>query len=467
MQQFYWIQLFKLASASRPDAPPLDNLGPFFRVNQWPGLWWNLNVQITYWPVYTGNRLELVDNLMKEIDDNFDNLARDFTASQKIGDFAWVMQNYWLYYRYNGDWESIRVKWLPKAQVLFNGYKARLKKNDAGKLDLMQTESPEYEGFKSYTNSNYNLALLRWLLNSMIEIDARAGSARSPAAAEWKKTLEELAPFSVDANGLMIGSDQPLAKSHRHFSHLLALYPLFQLNPDSPSDRELVVKSVEHWHKIGGGKGLAGYSFTGGAALYAALGMGDPAYDMLHAFLNGNIGISQLLPNTLYVEAGGKNPVLETPHSGASAMMDLALQSWGGKVRIFPAMPTAWKDATFHQLRAMGAFVVSASRQNGKTQWATISSETGEPCIVKFVDLRGPIDVVSSREIVAQEIAPGEYRLDLKKGEHCLLRPRGSTVEPTVQPLPMAPESANLYGVKRGKQLKTLQLWPDVPLPQE
>lgn len=463
-EQFYWIQLFKLASASRPDAPPLDNLGPFYRVNQWPGLWWNLNVQITYWPVYTGNRLELMDNLIREIDENFDGLARDFCKSPKIGDFAWVLQNYWLYYRYTGDWNAIAERWLPKARVVLAGYQKKLKANAKGKLELLQTESPEFDGFKSYTNSNYNLALLRWLLNAMVEIDARSPGGPSAEATEWKNIQRDLIPFPTDENGLRVSSDQAFNKSHRHFSHLLALYPLFVLNPDATADRDLVSRSVEHWHRIGQGKALAGYSYTGGAALYAALGKGDEAAGMLRTFLTGDIGISQLLPNTLYVESGGKNPVLETPHSAASAMTDLTLQSWGGKIRVFQAVPGEWQSANFHLLRAMGGFVVSAAREQGKTAWVVITSEAGEPCVVKLPDWRGPIQSVGA-ETSPEEIAPGEYRIRLAKGESCLLRPAGSKAEPIIRWSPLPNDQPNLFGLKRGQELKTSQSWPEVPLP--
>jgi hypothetical protein len=240
---------------------------------------------------------------------------------------------------------------------------------------------------------------------------------------------------------------------------------LYQLDPNSAADRDLVVKSVRHWHRIGGGKGLAGYSFTGGAALYASLGLGDEAYGMLHQFLTGDIGISALLPNTFYVESGGRNPVIETPLSGASAIMDLVLQSWGGKVRVFPAVPTAWTSARFHQLRAMDGFLVSAAREQGRTAWVSIRSEAGEKCVLRVADWKGPLGANASRRVEVKELAPGEYQIDLRRGEQVLLQPAGKPVAPVVQVLPVPESEKNLYGVKRGRQLKNVQAWPERPLP--
>lgn len=467
MEAFYWIQIYKFASASREGGPAVDLFGPWFRVSQWPGIWWNLNIQLTYWPAYAGNRLALGRNYLDVVDRHFDELLKGFIAAPTLGDFAWAMHNYWWQLRFAGDWKGVNQRWLPKAKAVLAGYLPRLQKNVEGRLELSEMGSPEYHGFKTYPNTNYNLHLLRWLLNALLEADARSGKPADPAAADWKRILNDLIPCPTDDNGLRISSNQPVDMSHRHFSHLLGLYPLYQLDPDSKKDRELVVKSVLHWHRIGGGKALAGYSYTGGASLYASLGMGDEAHGMLHDFLTGNIGISELLPNTMYVESGGRNPVIETPLSGASATMDLLLQSWGGKIRIFPAMPAAWKDAAFDKLRAMDGFLVSAKRTNGQTAWVAITSEAGEPCRIHVPDWRITPNADGTREHrVRPGGRPGEFEIDLRKGESVVIHPGRITGAAIVQPLPVASGDRNLYGVKKGKHLKQTQAWPEVPLPK-
>jgi len=458
MESFYWIQLYKMAVCSREDGPAVDLFGPMFRVSQWPGLWWNLNVQLTYWPYYAGNHLDLAENLITLIDKNFDALLDKFRGP-KLGDFAWAMHNYWLHYRYAGDWKSIREKWAPKAMKIAEAFDSLLIRNAAGQLELSPMGSPEYKGFVTYPNTNYNLALLRWLLNALTESNREAG-LNPPELLHWKQTLTDLVPYPQDANGLMIGSNQPVDMSHRHYSHLLALYPLFQLNPDSPSDRELVERSVVHWHRIENGKALAGYSYTGAASLYAALGRGNDAYQILHHFLTGNIGISQLLSNTLYVESGGRNPVLETPLSAASSIMELLLQSWGGKIRIFPAVPDHWKEAAFSTLRAQGGFLVSASRKEGKTEWVSIKSLSGEPCILKIPGWQSAFQGSRGKGIPVLKVAAGEFRVDLQKGEEIILVPSPHSDRIKVSMISHAPSEWNPYGIKKGGQLPSDQSWP-------
>ena len=455
IEAFYWIQLYKMASGTRRDGPPLDLFGPWFRVSQWPGLWWNLNIQLTYWPFYQSNHLDLSENLNWLIDEKFDALL-DAAKGSRLGDFAWAMHNYWLQYSYSGDWKSIQEKWVPKAMKIAAAYEKMEQRDVSGKIGLLPMGSPEYKGFETFPNTNYNLAILRWLLNSLIESNEKFNT-RPIEVSKWKQTVADLVPYPVDQNGLMIGSNQPVDQSHRHYSHLLGLYPLFQLNPDAQADRELVDKSVVHWHKIGGGKGLAGYSFTGAASLYAALGRGNDAYAILQNFLLGNIGISQLLSNTFYVEAGGRNPVIETPLSAAASTMELLLQSWGNKIRIFPAVPDLWKEASFDQLRARGGFLVSASRKAGKTEWVWIKSLAGEPCILKVNNWTTAI-CKDNRNILS--LGNGEFKVDLKAGEELVLFNQTSLTKAIISPVKHLTNEKNIFGVKKGKQLPKDQSWP-------
>ena len=462
---FYWIQVYKLGSALREGGPALDVLGPFYRTTSWPGLWWNLNVQLSYWPVYAGNRLELGETLTDLIDQRFDGILANFRDRPNLGDFAWVLHNYWWQLRFGGNWHGLRERWLPKAQQVYASYQNMLEPRPDGKLGLKPMGSPEYKGFAGFSDANYNLALLRWLLGAMIECDQHGGGTPDPEATEWRETLDRLIPYPADESGLRIAADQALEESHRHYSHLLALYPLYQLDPDKPEDRDLVVNSVRHWHSIDGGKALTGYSLTGAASLFASLGLGDEAAAELKRFLTSNPGKSQLHTNTFYTEVGGRNPVIETPLSAASATMDLLLQSWGGKIRVFPAIPSSWQDAVFHELRAMDGFLVSARREGGATAWVAVRSEAGQPCVLKVPDWSGPLQSRGPRQLAIDEVSPGEYRIDLQEGDEVVVFPEGRSLEPVITSLPDPEGKRNLYGVKRGGEIKTKQFWPEVTSP--
>lgn len=455
IEAFYWIQLYKMATASRPDGPALDLFGPYYKTSQWPGMWWNLNIQLTYFPVYTSNHLELGENMITIVDENFEGLLSRF-CGPKLGDLCWTMHNYWKQYAYAGNSKAITEKWLPKAWRILDCYKEYMTAGANGEIHLKPMESPEYNQSDKFLNTNYNLANLRWLLNTMIQTAAKS-DLYAKEIVEWKSILSHLVAYPADENGLMIGSDQPLAMSHRHYSHLLALYPLYQLNPDKKEDSLLVDRSVDHWHKIGDGKGLAGYSFTGAASLYASLGRGDDALKNIQQLLTGNTGISQFHANTFYTESGGRNEVIETPLSGAASVMELLLQSWGGKIRVFPALPSSWRNASFADLRAEGGYLISAVFRNSQISWIRIKSKTGAPFILKTTDVK-LLEAEPSGSYTIKKIDADEMQITLKAGASILLINKKSG-EVSLGPAKHDSDLTMPFGVKKGKQLQKNQDW--------
>lgn len=78
MENFYWLQLYKLASATRADKPMIDLMGPWFSsATPWPAIWWNLDTQLTYSPIFTSNHLELGQSLFSTLNKNKENLINN------------------------------------------------------------------------------------------------------------------------------------------------------------------------------------------------------------------------------------------------------------------------------------------------------------------------------------------------------------------------------------------------------
>ena len=457
MENFYHIQLYKLAACSHPDGPVMDCLGTFYKATQWPGIWWNLNVQLTYLSTLATNRLEQAANYVKLLDERFEEILTAHDPA-RCGDFAWALHTYYSCLRYSGvDWRRIAEGVVPKAEALLRIYEPHLAERD-GIFQLLDTESSEYDGFRTYTNSNYNLAALRWLLTTLIALSDRTG-VQSAACARRADLLARLHPAPVDENGYRIASDQPVDKSHRHYSHLLAFYPLHLCDPDDPQTRILLERSLAHWLGIDNGRELAGYSYTGGASLYALLGDGEKAHALLKHFLNEPIGMGLLLPNTFYTECDGKNPVIETPLSAATAITEMLLQSRNGALRIFPAVPESWAECSFRELRAEGGFVVSARREGGKTRWVKIRNESGEPCRILVPEWTA-LHRTGGGRCRIKPAGAGCWELSIPKGKTVVLAEEPGIRAKTVRTIP-PPGSRNFYGVKSGKGLPRRMEWPE------
>jgi hypothetical protein len=242
----------------------------------------------------------------------------------------------------------------------------------------------------------------------------------------------------------MISAGVPFAESHRHYSHLLMIFPLYVMNPDQPENRELITRSVDHW--MGMPAALRGYSYTGASSISASLGRGDDAVKYLEMFVDGGgNGRYPCLPNTMYAEAG---PVIETPLSGARSLQDILLQSWGGMVRVFPAVPDSWKDATIADMRTEGAFLVTAVKTGGQTRLIKIKSEASEPLRVK-TDMHKPTASVDGKAIELKATAPGLYEIPLQKGQTVVILPKTSANEPPpVAPVADQANRRNSFGLR-------------------
>ncbi|OLB78140.1 MAG: hypothetical protein AUI14_14315 [Actinobacteria bacterium 13_2_20CM_2_71_6] len=82
LQSFYWIQLYKIASATRRDRPVISTHGPWLEKTPWPGVWWNLNVQLEYWLINATGHTEL-DSLSASLDRFRNNLASNVPSGQR------------------------------------------------------------------------------------------------------------------------------------------------------------------------------------------------------------------------------------------------------------------------------------------------------------------------------------------------------------------------------------------------
>jgi alpha-L-fucosidase 2 len=462
LQSFYWIQLYKVASAARKDAPVMATSGPWLEPTPWPATWWNLNVQLEYWLIHASNHLDL-DAVTYALDRFRTNLntqiapeyrdgsygiprTTDMTLlngggtgtsgfpvgvpgkespTPEVGNLTWALHNVWLSYRHTMDERILRNVLFPLLRGAINYYLRFLAPGADGKLHLPFTFSPEY-GVNA-PDCTYDLALIRWGCATLLD-SARTLHISDPLAARWREVLDTLVPYQVDANGYMIGAGVPFAKSHRHYSHLLQIYPLYEITWEQPENRALIEKSLDHWVTFEGA--LQGYTFTGAASISAQMQRGDKAAGYLGELLRRFIQ-----PNTMYKESG---PVIETPLSAAQSVHDMVCQSWGGVLRLFPAVPASWPDVTVHNFRTQGAFLLSASRQAGQTRWLKVTSEAGAPCVLR-PGILGELQVKDSwgRDLNWREQAGGTIEVDLPRGGEATIYRKGD--QPDFEVAPVAP----------------------------
>ncbi|MFC1652243.1 glycoside hydrolase family 95-like protein [Planctomycetota bacterium] len=472
-EAFYWMQMYKFASATRGNGPVMDLMGPWYHKTFWPMVWGDLNVELQYWTHLTANRLDVGSSLcnwfdkheaqlFKNVPEKWEDSAglatlfpQDLVAHQggSVPDMlCWILHDYWLHCEFAGDRDRMRDGLFPKLRGTVNSYRNYLKdnpvKSDDGKIHIKNSWSPEYPGGRGQ-DINFTIGLMRWSLQTLLDINEEH-QLNDPLASEWQHMLDNLVDFQIDENGLRVGKDVPFDQPHRHYSHLLPFYPLAVLKPDTPEGKKLLRTTLDNWLDVtfnreqtrDSAMAVTGYTATGAASMYAMLGDSEQAYHYLDYLIKHD----RVSPTTMYAEG---NPVIESPLSFATCIHDMLLQSWGGTIRVFPAAPKNWADVAFQQLRTQGAFLVSAKKKGGVTEFVTVKSLIGSPCIVQ-TDIPQPvinINGVVAKEAQARKIKGGAYQIQLKQGESVTFsRVALDKADLKIEPIAVSAKDRNLFG---------------------
>jgi len=445
LETLYWRTIYRLGCTARTGRSYIDTPGLWFQGGGWPYTTTDWNIQASHWPVYAANRLEMGQELVDLLHANRENLyksvlptewqadsaflnvtvARDLIGPrnqdkryyQLVGCLPWTMHNCWLQYRYSMDDDMLRNKVFPLLKRSICLYLHMLREDDKGKLHLQPTYSPETGVWQ---DCNFDLALLRWGCLTLLKSCERL-NIRDPLIPRWKDTLDRLVDFPTDKNGFMLGSNKTAPSNHRHASHLLMIYPLYLVTIETSGTAKVLEQSTNHFNAT---PGLPAMVAAHGGPMAAAIGKGDSALAALKRLQ------ADLHPNGMWYSP----PCLEESLAAANIVQEMLIQSWGDTIRVFPAAPDAWPDIVFHDLRTEGAFLISAVRKEGKTQFVRVKSLAGEPCRIR-PGLDGKIQVTGNRTFVLKELNLGIVALDIKKGEEAILWSADSIPEPKIAPV--------------------------------
>jgi alpha-L-fucosidase 2 len=493
IENLYYSQLYYLACLSREGSGfGQGGLGIWCPDDAFPG-WANqhcydMNYEMSSWCTFASNHLEMARPMAEDlwrwhpgrrefcrrfygcdgatlnsgVDHDGWNVPGWYCADLWPGCGPWACHTLWTIYLHSRDKEFLRERAYPLMRDYMGQYAGLLEKWEDGKWHVPWSPSPEWQNNEAAAwgqDDSGNLALIRWLGGALLEAERVLG-IESPESAHWRDILANLAPFHEDATGLMLMKDKPLDASHRHFSHLLAIYPLGVVTvEDTDRERDLIERSLGNIVYRGMGA-WCGYSIAWMAAMSARTGRARRAHALLKLFAD-----TATVENAYHAngDVGGKGImhsgfVILTPEGGlaaAAAVLEMLIQSWRGVIRVFPAMPPQWADAGFDRLRAEGAFLVSARRAKGSTAWVRIESEAGGACRVRnpFASADGRPCAVRLRNLrtgAERRLAGRELRFATNPCEAFVLTAWGDK-RPVASPprFRRGPDSTNWYGLKQ------------------
>ncbi|NLY01288.1 MAG: hypothetical protein GXY83_34795 [Rhodopirellula sp.] len=419
VERQWYLETYKFGAATRPDTPPITLQGPWtadnMKIPPWKGDYHHdLNTELSYWPAYSGNRLDGASGYVRWLWDTRDT-SRQWTArffglpglnvpmtsdleQNQIGGWhqythsattaAWLAHHFWLHWRYSMDRQFLKEKAYPWLKDVATFLESVTEKGPDGKRTLPLSSSPEINDnrleawFPSITN--YDLALIRWTLEKAAELAGLVGEAGE--ADRWRRVLSEMPDLAVDPGDgkLLVAKGFPLAASHRHFSHLMAIHPLGTICWENGERDRTIIKASLADLDARGTKQWCGYSFSWLANLAARARDGEKAEQALEIFsrafcLRNGFHCNGDQSGKGYSNFRYRPFTLEGNFAAAAGLQEMLLQSYSGAVRLFPAVPANWRDVAFRGLRAEGAFVVSADRKDGRTASVRILAEAGGP----------------------------------------------------------------------------------------
>ncbi len=301
------------------------------------------------------------------------------------GWFGWLFYQHW---RYTQDREFLESRAYPWCAEIAECWHGLLKEDEQGNLKLPMSSSAEIFDNSPRAwlqpNSNQDLDLMRTHLLGLAEMADVLG--RREDAARWHGMAGKLGPNHVDeGHALMWSANEPVKESHRHFSQTMGIWPFNLLTVDgSDRDRKIIAASLKRIDELGQDKWF-GFSYPWISSLRSREGDGEAAYRHLDLFIKGFTARNGFHMNFDINGALGPKRAkgyftIEANMMANQAVHDMLLQSWApslgngeaGIVRLFPATPWQWHEASFDDLRAEGGFRVSARREKNATVWFKI-----------------------------------------------------------------------------------------------
>ena len=421
LERQYYLDMYKFGCVARKNTPPISLQAIWTaddgKLPPWKGdLHHDLNTELSYWPGYAGNHLDLTEgftNWLWKLKEENKKWTRQYfeidglnvpgvtTISGKpMGGWiqysmspttsAWLAQHIYWQWKYSMDKRFLTEKTLPYLQDIcrFLENLAELSDNGIRKLPLSST--PEYNdnSIKAwFTNwTSYDLALVKkafqMLWNSYLNLN------REEEAKYWLRQWTTLPEFNANETGLTIAVDQNLEHAHRHQNHLHAIHPLGLLNVEDSAQKIIIENSLKQIEKLGT-RQWVGYSFAWIASIYARAQNGDSAAANLKKFATNFVSSNSFHLNGdqkggQYSDFTYRPFTLEGNFAFAQGIHEMLLQSHKGFIEVFPAIPKEWENVSFRTLRAEGAFLISAKKENGVTMEVKIKSEAGEILRIKL-----------------------------------------------------------------------------------
>ena len=397
---------YLLIASSRPGNMPANLQGIWH--NNVDGPWRvdyhnNINLQMNYWPSCATNlhecTLPLIDfirTLRKpgEVTAKSYFGARGWTASISGNIFGftaplisqdmswnfnpmagpWLATHVWDYYDYTRDRKFLKETGydIIKSSALFA--MDYLWKREDGSYTAAPSTSPEHGPIDQ--GATFVHGVVREILLDAIAASEELG-VDSKLRKEWKNVLDNLVPYRTGRYGQLMEWSKDIDDpndQHRHVNHLYGLHPGHTISPVTTPELAEASRVV----LVHRGDGATGWSMGWKLNQWARLHDGNHAYTLF-----GNLLKNGTLDNLWDTHAPFQ---IDGNFGGTAGITEMLMQSHMGFIHLLPALPDAWEEGKVSGICARGGFDVDIAWKDGKLSEATVTSNSGGRCELRYGD---------------------------------------------------------------------------------
>jgi hypothetical protein len=346
-------------------------------------------------------------------------LCDTFAGGMWTAGAAWAAHYYYDYFLYTQDEHFLATRVLPFMENVAAFFEDFLFEGPDGRLVFSPAQSPENTPANSDSQATFNatmdVAVVKELLGNLIAASRRLGKNEALIPI-WETLLAKMPEYAVEESGIVKEWLTPKLQNqdaHRHSSQLIALYDGLPDEIDqSPHLRRAFLLSIEdklerYWKD--NKRGFMSFGIVQLGQVAASLGLGDLAHHCLKHLVDGfwlsNLASMHNRRALLNMDISGGQP---------SVVIKMLVDSFPGKIRLLPALPSAWPTGTLEGARCRGAITVERLHWREERVGCTLRATTDQTFLLI---LPRAIAAIECEGATAMECdLPNARRLTLKAG---------------------------------------------------